>query len=98
MKPRGRFGSKACISGRISESLSNKARLREIERWLLLGLGFLLQRWGVRRAVFVFRRFYFFARFVGRNNPFKSAILCHRTKEEVCVAGEDRQGGTEKLT
>src|SRR5882762_9808847 len=35
MKPRGRFGSKARISGRISESLSNKARLREIERWVI---------------------------------------------------------------
>ncbi len=63
-----------------------------------LGLGFLLEGGGVGRAVFVFRRFCFFAGFVGRNYPFKSAIFGHGAEEEVRVAGEDRQRGTEKIT
>ena len=62
------------------------------------GFGFLLEGGGVGRAVFVFRRFCFFAGFVGRNYPFKSAVFGHGAEEEVCVAGEDRQRGTEKIT
>jgi len=63
-----------------------------------LGLGFLLECGGVGRTVFVFGRFYFFAGFVGRNNPVKPAILSHSAQEEVRVAGKDRESSPQKIS
>jgi len=63
-----------------------------------LGFGFLLKCRGVGRAVFVLGRLFLFARFVGRNNPFKSAIFGHGAEQEVRIAGEDRESGAEKIT
>ena len=57
----------------------------------------MLEGGGVGRAVFVFRRFYFFAGFIGRDNPFKSAVFGHGAEEEVCVAGEDRESSAKKI-
>ena len=56
------------------------------------------KRWGVRRAVLVFGGFYFFARFVGRNNPLKPACFCHGGEEKTRIAGKDWQGGSEKIS
>ena len=56
------------------------------------------QRGSVRRAVFVFRGFYFFAGFVGRNNPLKPASFGHGAEKEVRVAGKDWQRGAEKIS
>jgi hypothetical protein len=55
------------------------------------------KRGGVGRAVLVFSGFYFFTGFVGRNNPLKPAGFGHGAEEEVRIAGQDRQGGTEKI-
>lgn len=65
---------------------------------LRLGFRLLLKGRGIGRAAFIFRCFYFFARFVGRNNPVKPAVFGHGAKEEVCVTGEDGQRGAEKIT
>jgi len=62
------------------------------------GLRLLLKGGRVGGPVFVFRRFYFFAGLIGRNNPVKPAIFRHGAEEEVRVAGKDRQSGTEKIT
>ena len=56
------------------------------------------QRGGVRRAVLVFGGFYFFAGFVGRNNPLKPAGFGHGAKEEVGIAGKHWQGGAKKIS
>ena len=56
------------------------------------------QRGSVRRAVFVFRGFYFFAGFVGRNNPLKPASFGHGAEKEVRVAGKDWQRSAEKIS
>lgn len=53
---------------------------------------------GIRRAILVFSGFYFFSRFVGRNNPLKPASFGHGTEEEVRIAREDWQGGAEKIS
>ena len=84
-----------CVkAGGFAPALKSRSGLPRQES----GFGFLLKCGGVGRAVFVFGRFYFFAGFVGRNNPVKPAILSHSTQEEVRVAGEDRESGTEKIT
>jgi hypothetical protein len=56
------------------------------------------ERGGVGRAVFVFGGFYFFAGFVGRNNPLKPAAFGHGAEKEVCVASKDWQGGAKKIS
>ena len=56
------------------------------------------QRGSVRRAILVFGGFYFFAGFVGRNNPLKPASFGHGAKEEVCIPGEEWQRGAEKIS
>jgi len=56
------------------------------------------KRGGVRRAVLVFGGFYFFAGFVGLNNPLKPASFGHGAEEEVRIAGKDWQGGAEKIS
>ncbi len=53
---------------------------------------------GVWRAIFVFGGFDFFYRLLGRNNPVKPAAFGHGTEEKVCIAGEDRERGAEKIT
>jgi len=66
--------------------------------WRGSGLRLLLKGGGVGRAVFVFGCFYFFAGFVGRNNPVKPAVFSHGAEEEVCVASQDRQRCAEEIT
>ncbi len=63
-----------------------------------LGLRFLLKCRGVWRAIFVFGKFFFFARFVGGNNPLKPAIFRHGAEHEMRIAREDRESGAKKIT
>ena len=58
----------------------------------------MLECWGVGWAIFVFRCLYFFAGFVGRNNPVKPAVFGHGAEEEVCIAGHNRESSAEKIT
>ena len=62
------------------------------------GFGLLLKCGSVGRAVFVLGRLFLFARFVGRNNPFKPAVLGHGAEREMRIAREDRESGAEKIS